>query len=91
MLTSHENEVKHFTADEARAMMPSKKRFSGSEMLMSHTYRRIKGAAVANQNYIDVSCNGYRASAINDTIKELKENGFKTAYDCEYDRLIIMW
>ena len=85
----------NFTADEARAMMPSKKRISGSgsgsEMLMNHTYRRIKAAAVADQNYIDVSCNGYGASAINDTIKELKENGFKTAYDCEYDRLIIMW
>lgn len=85
--------LRTITANEARAMMPSKKQFSGSgsEKLMNHTYRRIKAAAVANQNYIDVSCNGYRASAINDTIKELKENGFKTAYDCEYDRLIIMW
>ena len=85
------SELKHFTADEARAMMPSKKQFSRSEMLLNHTYRRIKGAAVANQNYIDVSCNGYKASVINDTIKELKENGFKTVYDCEYDRLVIMW
>lgn len=85
------SEPKRFTADEARAMMPSKKQFSGSEKLMNHTYRRIKAAAVVNQNYIDVSCNGYRASVINDTIKKLKENGFKTAYDCEYDRLIIMW
>lgn len=84
-------ETKSFTADEARAMMPSKKQLSPSEMLLNHTYRRIKGAAVANQNYIDVSCNGYRASVINNTIKELKENGFKTAYDCEYDRLIVMW
>ena len=33
-------ETKHFTADEARAMMPTKKRISGSEMLMNHTYRR---------------------------------------------------
>lgn len=83
------NELRTITADEARAMMPSKKQLS--EMLLNHTYRRIKGAAVANQNYIDVSCNGYRASVINNTIKELKENGFKTAYDCEYDRLIVMW
>lgn len=82
-------ETKSFTADEARAMMPSKKQLS--EMLLNHTYRRIKAAAVANQNYIDVSCNGYRASVINNTIKELKENGFRTAYDCECDRLVIMW
>ena len=85
------NELRTITADEARAMMPSKNRISRSEMLLNHTYRRIKGAAVANQNYSDVSCNGYRASTINDTIKDLKENGFKTAYDCEYDRLIVMW
>lgn len=84
-------ELKRFTADQARAMMPSKKQLSRSEMLLNHTYRRIKAAAVANQNYIDVSCNGHGASIINNTIKELKENGFKTAYDCEYDRLIIMW
>lgn len=79
------------TANEARAMMPSKKQFSRSEMLLNHTYRRIEVAAVANQNYVDVSCNGYGASVINDTIKELKKNGFKTVYDCEYDKLIIMW
>ena len=85
------NELRTITADEARAMMPSKKQFSRSEMLLNHIYRRIQAAAIANQNYIDVSCNGYRASVINDTIKELKENGFKTVYDCEYDRLVIMW
>jgi hypothetical protein len=83
--------MKEFTAQEARALMPAKKRISDSEMLMNHTYRRIKAAAMANQNYTDVNCNGYRASIINDVNEKLKENGFKTVYDCEYDRLVIMW
>lgn len=80
-----------FTAAEVRAMMPGKNKIDKATQFMHYIQRRVKAAAVANQNYTDVSCNGYRASVINSVNEELKENGFKTAYDCEYDRLVIMW
>ena len=48
------SELKRFTAEEARAMMPSKKTFSGYEMLLNYTYRNIKGAAVANKNFVRI-------------------------------------
>ena len=85
------NELNRITADEVRAMMPGKNKTDKAAQFMHYIQRRVKAAAVANQNYTDVSCNGYRASIINGAIEELKENGFKTAYDCEYDRLVIMW
>lgn len=84
-------EIKRFTAEEARAMMPSKKRFSGYEMLMNHTYRRIKGAAIANKNSIHVNTEGFMSGAIVDTIHSLKENGFVAEFDYATDKLIVRW
>lgn len=80
-----------FTADEARAMMPSKKRISGSEMLMNHTYRRIKGAATANKNSIHVNTEGFMSGAIVDTLRSLKENGFVAEFDYAANKLTVRW
>lgn len=84
-------ETKYFTADEARAMMPTKKRLSGSEMLMNHTYRRIKGAATANENSIHVNTEGFMRGAIVDTLHSLKENGYVAEFDCAADKLTVRW
>lgn len=81
----------NFTADEARAMMPAKKRFSGSEMLMNHTYRRIKDAATANKNSIHVNTEGFMGGAIADTVRSLKENGFVAEFDYAADKLTVRW
>ena len=80
-----------FTADEARAMMPAKKRSSGSEMLINHTYRRIKGAATANKNSIHVNTEGFMSGAIVDTLCSLKENGFVAEFDYAADKLTVRW
>lgn len=80
-----------FTADEARAMMPAKKRISGSEMLINHTYRRIKGAATANKNSIHVNTEGFMSGAIVDTLCSLKENGFVAESDYAADKLTVRW
>ena len=80
-----------FTADEARAMMPAKKRISGSEMLINHTYRRIKGAATANKNSIHVNTEGFMSGAIVDTLCSLKENGFVAEFDYAADKLTVRW
>ena len=85
------SELKHFTADEARAMMPSKKRISGSEMLINHTYRRIKGAATANKNSIHVNTEGFMRGAKVDTLCSLKENGYMVEFDYAADKLIVRW
>lgn len=85
------SELKRFTADEARAMMPAKKRISGSEMLMNHTYRRIKGAATANKNSIHVNTEGFMSGAIIDTLYSLKENGFVAEFDYSADKLTVRW
>ena len=81
----------NFTADEARAMMPSKKRISGSEMLINHTYRRIKAAAIANKNSIYVNTEGFMSGAIFDTLLSLKENGYVTEFDYAADKLTVRW
>lgn len=80
-----------FTADEARAMMPAKKRISGSEMLINHTYRCIKGAATANKNSIHVNTEGFMSGAIVDTLCSLKENGFVAEFDYAADKLTVRW
>ena len=80
-----------FTADEARAMMPAKKRISGSEMLINHTYRRIKGAATANKNSIHVNTEGFMRGAIVDTLHSLKENGYVAEFDYAADKLTVRW
>lgn len=79
------------TADEARDMMPSRKRFSGSEMLMNHTYRRIKEAAIANKNSVYVNTAGFMSGAIIDTLRSLKENGYVTEFDYATDKLMVRW
>ena len=84
-------ESKHFTAEQARAMMPAKKRISGSEMLMNHTYRRIKGAAIANKNSIHVNTEGFMSGAIVDTLHSLKENGYVAEFDYAADKLTVRW
>jgi hypothetical protein len=84
-------ESKHFTAEQARAMMPAKKRISGSEMLMNHTYRRVKGAAIANKNSIHVNTEGFMRGAIVDTLYSLKENGFVAEFDYAADKLTVRW
>lgn len=53
------SELKHFTAEQARGMMPSKKTFSGYEILLNYTYRNIKGAAVANKNFIHINTSSF--------------------------------
>ena len=85
------NELRTITADEARAMMPSKKQFSRSEMLLNHTYRRIKGAATANKNSIHVNTEGFMSGAIVDTLCSLKENGFVAEFDYAADKLTVRW
>lgn len=85
------NELIRITANEARAMMPAKKRISGSEMLMNHTYRRIKGAATANKNSIHVNTEGFMSGAIVDTLRSLKENGYVAEFDYAADKLTVRW
>lgn len=85
------NELIRITANEARAMMPAKKRISGSEMLMNHTYRRIKGAATANKNSIHVNTEGFMSGAIVDTLRSLKENGYVAEFDYATDKLTVRW
>ena len=84
-------ESKHFTDEQARAMKPAKKRISGSEMLMNHTYRRIKGAAIANKNFIHVNTEGFMRGAIVDTLHSLKENGYVAEFDYAADKLTVRW
>lgn len=84
-------EVKRFTAEEARAMMPSKKRVSGSEMLLHHTYRRIKGAAIANKNFIHINTEMFFRGAIVDTLNALKEDGYNVEYDYSADQITVRW
>ena len=84
-------ESKYFTADEARAMMPEKKQISGSEMLMNHTYRCIKGAATANKNSIHVSTERFMRGAIVDTLHSLKENGYVAEFDYATEKLTVRW
>lgn len=79
------------TAAEARAMMPSKKQISGSEMLINHTYRRIKGAATANKNFIHVNTEGFMRGAIVDTLHFLKEDGYVVEFDYAADKLTVRW
>lgn len=81
----------NFTAAEARAIMPAKKRISGSEMLINHTYRRIKGAAIANKNSVHVNTEGFMRGAIVDTLHSLKENGYVAEFDYATDKLIVRW
>ena len=84
-------ETKHFTADEARVMMPIKKRISGSEMLMNHTYRRIKSAATANKNSIHVNTEGFMSGAIVNTLCSLRENGYVAEFNYATDKLTVRW
>ena len=66
-------EVKRFTAEEARAMMPMKKIISGYEMLLNYTYRNIKGAAVANKNFVRINTSSFLGSAIVNVLMLLKK------------------
>lgn len=84
-------ELKRFTAEGVRAMMPSKKRISGSEMLLHHTYRRIKGAAIANKNFIHINTEMFSRGAIVDTLNALKEDGYNVEYDYSADRITVRW
>lgn len=85
------SELKRFTAEEARAMMPSKKRFSGYEMLLHHTYRNIKGAAVANKNFVHINASSFSSGAIVNVLNTLKEGGYSTEYDYSADRITVRW
>lgn len=84
-------EIKRFTAEEARAMMPSKKRFSGYEMLLHHTYRNIKGAAVANKNFVHINTSSFLGGAIVNVLNTLMEDGYSAEYDYSVDRIIVRW
>ena len=83
--------LRTITADEARAMMPAKKRISGSEMLMNHTYQRIKDAAIANKNSVHVNAEGFMSGAIADTLHSLKENGYMVEFDYIINKLTVRW
>ena len=85
------DELKRFTAEEARTMMPSKKRISGSEILLHHTYRRIKGAAITNKNFIHINTEMFFRGAIVDTLNALKEDGYNVEYDYSADRITVRW
>lgn len=84
-------ETKRFTADEARAMMPSKKRVSGSEMLANYAYRRIKNAAIANKNFVHINTEVFFIGAIVDTLNALKEDGYNVEYNYSADRITVRW
>lgn len=84
-------EVKRFTAEEARAMMPSKKTFSGYEMLLNYTYRNIKGAAVANKNFVRINTASFLGGAIVNVLNALMEDGYSAEYDYSVDRIIVRW
>lgn len=85
------SEIKRFTAEEARAAMPSKKRISGTEMLLNHAYRRIKGAATANENYVYVKTEIFYSGAIVDVLNILKEDGYTVDYDYGTERITVRW
>lgn len=85
------SELKRFTAEEARAMMPSKKTFSGYEMLLNYTYRNIKGAAVANKNFVRINTSSFLGGAIVNVLNTLMEDGYSTEYDYSKDRIIVRW
>ena len=84
-------EVKRFTAEEARAMMPSKKTFSGYEMLLNYTYRNIKGAAVANKNFVYINTSSFLGGAIANVLNTLMEDGYSAEYDYSADRITVRW
>lgn len=84
-------EIKRFTAEEARAMMPSKKTFSGYEMLLNYTYRNIKGAAVANKNFVRINTSSFLGGAIVNVLNSLMEDGYSAEYDYSTDRIIVRW
>ena len=84
-------EVKRFTAEEARAMMPSKKRVSGFEILLHHTYRNIKGAAVANKNFVYINTSSFLGGAIVNVLNVLKEDGYSAEYDYSANRITVRW
>lgn len=85
------SEIKRFTAEEARVMMPSKKTLSGYEMLLNYIYRNIKGAAVANKNFVRISTSSFLGSAIVNVLNALKEDGYSAEYDYSADRIIVRW
>ena len=84
-------EIKRFTAEEARAMMPTKKTFSGYEILLNYTYRNIKGAAVANKNFIHINTSSFLGNSIVNVLNTLKEDGYSAEYDYSKDRIIVRW
>lgn len=84
-------EIKRFTAEEARAMMPSRKTFSGYEMLLNYTYRNIKGAAVANKNFVRINTSSFLGGAIANVLNTLMEDGYSAEYDYSADRIVVRW
>lgn len=85
------SELKRFTAEEARAMMSSRKTFSGYEMLLNYTYRNIKGAAVANKNFVRINTASFLGGAIVNVLNTLMEDGYSAEYDYSADRIIVRW
>ena len=83
--------LKDFTADSVRAMMPYKKVEIEEERLANYIKRKIKGAAVANQNNIEIYVKPFSGRSLITVIEELKDNGFKTEYGFEHSWLIIKW
>ena len=83
----------NFTAAEVRAMMPNHRQSVETEkdQMMNYIRLKVKGSAIANNNSVGVSCRGCVATTLNEIIHDLREAGFKTMYDCEYDWLEIGW
>lgn len=85
------NELIRITADEARAMMPTKKTISGYEMLLNYTYRNIKGAALANKNFVYINASSFLGGAMVNVLNALKEDGYSAEYDHGTGRIIVRW
>lgn len=84
------SELNRFTADEARAMMPSSTRNTNFDRYMRALYSKIELRAKNGFNTCVIK-SLYYPSKMKVVIDTLKEDGFGIEYNCLEDEMIIKW